>query len=292
VQARVAATLAAHAEALARAAGIDPTSPDVPFMDPAARQAATEAVAAAVLSTIDLPGFERQAIAATRAQARRRGTGPLGVLTAAAYRLSGRETAVADPDGYLLRWRERGPLTAAAETLRSALAGPIRSAAPLIRPVLAESVEPGRLRPGLEAAVDQAIIRRDRTVPSSRVWPVIGLLQTIATGALAVSVAWVVLWVLARPPVDSVTLPLLGVVPIPLVALLLALLAGYVLARSLGLHAGWVGRRWAAGLRRDITASVRQEVARRGLEPLDRLEAAKHQLWLAARDVLAARERR
>ncbi len=292
VRDRLAATLAAHARELAMGAGIDPASPAAPFLDPDARRAAVDDVSASVLRTIDLTTFQRQAVAATRAQARRRGTGPIGLLTSAVYRLSGREAVVADPDGFLLRWRDRGPLTAAAETLRNALTGSIRTASPLMRPALAASVDWSRLRPGLEAAVDSAIVRRERTLPSSRIWPVIGLLQTIATGALALSVAWVVLWVLARPPVDSVTLPLLGAVPVPFVALVLALLVGYVLARLLGLHAGWMGRRWAGRLQRDITATVREEIAEHGLAPLDRLEAARHSLWEATRDVLATRDRR
>jgi 50S ribosome-binding GTPase len=290
VRSRLAATATAHAQRLALAAGIDPDQPATPFLDPAARHAATEAVNAAVLRAIDLPALERQAVAATRAQARRRGTGPMGVLTSLVYRLSGREAQVADPDGFLVRWRERAPLAPAVEALRLALAGSLQAAAPAVRPALASTVEPARLRPSLEAAVDRAIARRERTLPSSRLWPVIGFLQTLATAATALSVAWIVLWVLARPPVDSVQLPVLGLVPMPFVALVVSLLVGYVLARSLGLHAGWVGRRWAGRLRREITAAVEREVAEHGLEPLDRLEAARRTLHEATRDVIAVRD--
>jgi hypothetical protein len=289
VRARLAATATAHAERLALAAGIDPGEVAAPFLDPAARQAATAAVTAAVLRAIDLPALERQAIATTRAQARRRGTGPMGVLTSLVYRVSGREAQVADPDGFLVHWRERAPLAPAVEALRLALAGSLQAAAPAVRPALASTVEPARLRPSLEAAVDRAIARRERTLPSSRIWPVIGFLQTLATAATALSVAWIVLWVLAHPPVDSVQLPVLGLVPMPFVALVASLLVGYVLARSLGLHAGWVGRRWAGRLRREITAAVEREVAEYGLEPLDRLEAARRTLGEATRDVIAAR---
>ncbi len=289
VRARVAATLAAHAERLARDAGIDPTVPVTPFLDPAARTTATEAVTSAVLRAIDLPALERQAIAATRAQARRRGTGPMGIVTSLVYRLSGRESRVADPDGFLVRWRDRAPLTPAVEALRLALAKPLAAAAPAVRPALAAAVEPARLRPSLEAAVDRAIARRERTLPSSRVWPMIGFLQTLATAATALSVAWVILWVLARPPVDSVDLPVLGRVPMPFVALVVSLLVGYLLARLLGLHAGWVGRRWAGRLRREVTDAVAREVTDHGLEPLDRLEGARRALWEATRDIIASR---
>ena len=291
VRARVAATIAAHAQGLAREAGIDPAGPAEPFLNLDARRTAIGAVTAAVLRAIDLPGLQRQAVAATRAQARRRGTGPIGSLTSLIYRLSGREAQVADPDGFLVRWRDRGPMTPAVESLRLALAEPIRAAAPGVRPALAAAVEPVQLRRNLEAAVDRAVARHDRTPPSSQVWTGIGFLQTLATAAIALSVAWTIVWLLARPAVDSADLPIIGRVPMPLVALTASLLVGYLLARFLGLHAGWIGRRWAARLRREVASEVEREVAEHGLEPLDRLETARQGLLEATRDVISADER-
>ena len=290
VRARVAATIAAHARGMARNAGIDAAAPVEPFLNLAARRTATDAVTAAVLRAIDLPALQRQAVAATRAQARRRGTGPIGSVTSLIYRLSGREAQVADPDGFLIRWRERGPLTPAVESLRLALVEPLRSAAPGVRPVLAAAVEPIQLRRNLEAAVDRAVARHDRTQPSSRVWTGIGFLQTVATAAIVLSVAWTIVWLIARPVVDSANLPVVGRVPMPLVALVASLLVGYLLARSLGVHAGWVGRRWAARLRSNIATEVAREVAVHGLEPLDRLETARRVLWAASRDVIFGHE--
>jgi hypothetical protein len=288
VRARLAATTASLGVGLATAAGIDLGDLERPFLDAAARTTATAAVSAAVLRAIDLPGLERQAVAATRARARARGTGPMGVLTSLVYRLSGREARAADPDGFLMRWRDRGSLAPAVEALRLALTEPLRAAAPAVRPALAATVEPAALQRGLEAAVDRAVNAHDRSVPSSRVWPVIGFLQTLATASIALSVAWTILWVLARPAVDSVEVPVLGPVPMPFVAVVVSLFIGYVLARVVGVHAGWVGRRWAARLRREVTKAVEREVAEHGLEPLDRLEAARHALWSSARDLLAA----
>jgi len=283
VRARLAATISSLGNGLARTAGIDPGGPERPFLDPSARRKATAAVTSAVLRAIDLPGLERQAVAATRARARARGTGPMGVITSLVYRFSGREAKVADPDGFLMRWRDRGSLAPAVEVLRQALGEPLRTAAPAVRPALAATVEPARLQRGLEGAVDRAIAGHDRTVPSSRLWPVIGFLQTIATVAIALSVAWTIVWVLARPPVDSVDVPVIGVVPMPFVAVVVSLFVGYLLARVVGLHAGWIGRRWAGRLRREIAASVEREIADRGFEPLDRLEAARQALWASAR---------
>ena len=99
--------------------------------------------------------------------------------------------------------------------------------------------------------------------------------------AIAVSAAWVVLWILARPAVDSVDLPLIGTVPIPFVALIASILVGYVLARGLGVHAGWLGRRWAHRVRDRVAASVRREVTERGLGPIDALEDARKRLATA-----------
>ncbi|HYU48745.1 MAG TPA: GTPase [Candidatus Limnocylindria bacterium] len=283
VRDRLLATIVATLDGLARQAGIDPLTPAEPFLGPGPRRAAIEAASSAVTRALDLPALERQAVAATRARARARGTGPIGLVTSTIYRLSGREAQVADPDRYLVEWREHGSLAAAVDALRQALTEPIRTAAPAVRPTLAASVEPTGIRRSLERAVDTAIGRQERAVPSSRIWPLIGLLQTVATWAIVLSVAWIVVWILARPPVGSVDVPVLGPIPMPLAALVVSLVAGYALARILGLHAGWVGRRWAAHLRREITAAVERELTDRALEPLDRLEAARHELWSATR---------
>jgi hypothetical protein len=218
-------------------------------------------------------------VAATRARARARGTGPIGKLTSLIYRASGRDTKVADPTGHLLRWRDRAPLSPAVESLRSALGGALSTAAPAVRPALAATAEPAPLRQGLERAVDRAIAGLERLeAPTSRWWSVLGALQTLATIAIAVSAAWVVVWILARPIVDTVEFPVIGSVPMPFAALLVSLLVGYLLARLLGLHAGWVGRRWAGRVRSRVADAVRAEVTQRGLAPIDRLEEARQRL--------------
>ena len=283
VRARLLASMVNAIDRLAMVAGVDSGVAARPFLDPGVRRTAIDGVAKEVLRAIDLPGLERQAVAATRARAQSRGTGPLGLITSAVYRLSGREARVADPGGYLVRWRDRGPLGPAVERLRTALVEPIRQASPAVRPALAASVAPDRLRDGLAASVDRAVARHDRSVPTSRVWPLLGALQTIATAAVVLSVVWIVIWILARPPVDSVQVPVVGSLPAPLVALALSLVAGYVIARLLGLHAGWVGRRWAGQLRAGVAAAVTQQVEEHALAGLDALEAARRALWSVAR---------
>ncbi|MEO5885899.1 MAG: GTPase [Candidatus Limnocylindrales bacterium] len=282
VRARVAATAVDLAHGLARDAGIDPARSATPFLDEVARAAAIEEATSAVLRAVDLPGLERQAEAATRALARARGTGPVGRLTSLLYRASGRATRVADPDGFLVRWRERGPLSPAVEVLREALARPLRAASPALRQVLAAALEPTELRRGLERAVDRAISGLGPLAPpTSRWWSVIGFLQTLATAGIALSAAWVVIWILGGPPASSVQVPVLGSVPSPFASLVGFLAAGYLLARLLGAHAGWVGRRWAQRLRDRVAATVQTEVSQRGLLPLDTLEDARLRLWTA-----------
>jgi energy-coupling factor transporter ATP-binding protein EcfA2 len=287
VRARVAATVTDVARQLALDAGIDPAGSARPFLDPATRTKAVEEAIRATLRSVDLEGLERQAVAATRARARARGTGPIGRLTALVYQLSGRETKVADPNGYLARWRERASVTPAVEALRGALGSSLADATPAVRPTLAAALEPGELRAGLERSVGRAIGGLDRLeAPTSRVWSLFGLLQTLATLAIALSAAWVVVWILARPPVDSVELPVLGTLPIPFVALVVAILVGYLLARGLGIHAGWVGRAWARRVRDRVVASVRREITERGLAPLDALEDARRRLSTAVASLL------
>lgn len=287
VRARVAATAVELANGLAHQAGVDPTRPAMPYLDAKARATAIEEATAAALRAVDLPGLERQAIAATRARARARGTGPVGHLTSLLYRAFGRDTQVADPEGFLVRWRDRGPLAPAVEAIRSALAVPLRTASPGVRGVLAAALEPTELRRGLERAVDRSIgSLGPLEPPTSRWWSVIGFLQTLATAGIALSAAWVVIWILGAPTTTSVQVPVLGPIPSPFASLVVFVIAGYVLARLLGLHAGWLGRRWAGRLRDRVAATVRAEVSERGLAPLDALESARLRLWTATSTLL------
>jgi hypothetical protein len=286
VRDRIVATVSESIVRLAREAGVDPTRPARPFLPSTARRSASQAVTFAVLRQLGMAALEAQAINATRARARSRGTGPLGLVTSTIYRLSGRESAVADPNRYLVRWREHGPMAPAVDAARRALVGPVKAAPPAVRPVLAASVEPASLDRRLSIAVDRAVGRGDWRVPSSRLWSVIGVLQTIATAGIVLSAAWLAIWILARPPVESLVLPVLGPLPMPFVVLVLSLIAGYALARFLGWHAGWVGHRWAAQLRSEIEEAVEREMTAGAFEQLDALEEAREALWRTARQVV------
>jgi hypothetical protein len=285
VRARVVTAIAAAVTSLAQAAGVDPTTGARPLIDGAARRATSDRVVGELLRVVDLPAAERQAVAATRARARSRGAGPLAGITSRIYRWSGRQARVADPAAYLSRWRERGSLAPAVEVLRNATEAPLRVSPPATRAALATSVEPNTLGTSLARAVDRALAARSGAVPSSRIWPLIGLLQTLATFALIFSAVWVVLWVLVKFPANSIVVPGLGLLPMPFIALVAALLAGYVIARLLGSHAGWLGRRWARRLAQEVRERVEREVETSAFAALDRVEAARRALWNAARGV-------
>jgi hypothetical protein len=285
VRARLVASIRDAVLALARAAGIDPDGPARPLLGGDARRRAVEGATAALLRIVDLPRLERQAMGATRARARARGAGPLGGITSLIYRWSGRQSRVADPVAFVARWRDRGPLGPAVEPIRAAFDEPLRTSPSGTRQLLTRAVAADRVERDLGAAVDRAVAMRGDEVPSSRVWPVIGLLQTAATLALVVTAIWVVLWVFVKFPVDSIVLPVVGQAPAPFVLLIVVLAVGYLLARLLGLHAGWVGRRWARRLAAEVQANVEREVANRAFAAVDAIETERRALWAAARGI-------
>ena len=92
------------------------------------RERALTSVTRGTLALVDIGGLERQAVAATRFAARRRGAGPLRHVTSAVYRLAGRDRAAADPAGFLNRWRLRGSLAPAVEPLREIIASSLPAA--------------------------------------------------------------------------------------------------------------------------------------------------------------------
>jgi len=135
-----------------------------------------------------------------------------------------------------------------------------------------------------------ALLRQpDMEPPSSWLWRLLGLLQSIDTLVLIVAAAWIVIWILAHPVVGTVDLPVVGPIPTPLVLLVAGLVAGYLLARVLSLHAGWVGRRWARRVATDVRQAVERAVATDAFAAIDRLEAARSSLGNALRDASTAK---
>jgi hypothetical protein len=151
-----------------------------------------------------------------------------------------------------------------------------------LRPILAAEADAAAVERQLGEAIDAAVARRAAVVPSSRLWPVLGAFQTVASAAVVLAIAWFAILVLFRPPVDTVEVPVLGPVPMPLAILAVALLAAWLLARLLSAHAGWVARRWARALGADVRASIEAAVASTAFAGVDRLDAARRRLAAAA----------
>lgn len=289
VAGRLASATLEAVESLARAAGAWGETGRRPLIDSERRGRALDATVAEVLRVVDLRGAERQAVAATRAAARPRGAGPLGGLTAFVYRASGRERRLADPGVYLAGWRGRGSMTRAAGPVREAVLEAIPGTPSALRPSLAAAAEPGALEGRLGAALDRAVAAQPSLrPPTSPLWTLLGLGQTVTLAAIVLGLAWIVLWVLLRPPVDVVVVPLLGRVPMPFALLAAGLASGFVLARLLALHAGFVGRRWAARLADHVRQGVEAAVDGEAFAEVDRVEAARRALWVAGREAEAA----
>ena len=128
----------------------------------------------------------------------------------------------------------------------------------------------------------------DLRPPTSKLWTLLGLGQTLNLALLVFAVAWIVLWVLLRPPVGSVDVPILGPIPVPFALLAVGLVIGFVLARLLALHAGFVGRRWAGRLADSLRSQVETAIGDEAFAAVDRIEVARRALWVAAREADAA----
>lgn len=277
VVSRVAAEVKNSVRGLAADAGVlDGRA--VPLIEPARRERAIAGVAKGALAVVDVAGLERQAVAATRFAARRRGAGPLRHVTSAVYRLIGRARKAADPAGFVTRWRLRGSLAPAVEPLRELVASTVPAVPAPLRGPLASLAAPATLESRLGEAIDRAVDAEAKNfrVPTSWLWSVIGALQYVVAAVLLFSALWLAMLFSVRAvSVGTVALPYLGPVPTPLVLLAAALVAGYVLARLLQLHAGWLGRRWARSVGARVRGEVSARIADDILLPLEQLDASR-----------------
>ncbi|HUQ42684.1 MAG TPA: GTPase, partial [Candidatus Limnocylindrales bacterium] len=287
----VAATLGAGARdatrEMARRAGVEDGNA-APLVDPERRERAMKDVARGALAVIDIRGLERQAVAATRLAARPRGAGPLGLLTSAIYRLSGRARVAADPAGYLRRWQSRGSLAPALEPLRGLLQAALPGVPVALRGRIAELSTPDVVERRLSDAVDRTLqdAAADFRAPSSFVWAVIGFGQDLVMGLLIFAALWFAsLFVLDQPATGSVIVPVLGPIPAPVALLAGVLLAGFRLAQLLRMHAGGLGRRWARRIATLITRDVNVRASETILLPLEQLDRSREQLARAVASV-------
>ncbi|HZA84192.1 MAG TPA: hypothetical protein VFC13_22415, partial [Actinomycetes bacterium] len=122
--------------------------------------------------------------------------------------------------------------------------------------------------------------------PRSFLWPLIGVLQTLATVAVAAGLLWyLTLYLAGRADADLPDLPTVADVPLPLVLVVGGILAGWLLARLLSASARRAGRRWADRLTGDLDGAVTREVEAALSEPLAELEAARSELLVRLSDL-------
>ena len=113
-------------------------------------------------------------------------------------------------------------------------------------------------------------------MPTSALWSVIGAGQYAVTAVLIFSALWFAsLFVIHDVPVNAIAIPYLGPVPTPVALLAAGLLAGYILATLLRLHAGWLGGRWAKRAGARITGEVSRQIADDLLVPLKQFDASR-----------------
>ncbi|MBA2253483.1 MAG: 50S ribosome-binding GTPase [Chloroflexi bacterium] len=269
---------------LAVRAGVAGTGPLEPLVDVARRARTLEAIVGEAVALLDLPGLERQAVAATRQASRPSGGGPIGQVTSRLYRWSGRASVVADPAGFLRRWRERGTLTRTLTPLRELVAETLPRVPAVARPAVAALGEGALVQARVSAGIDRAVTSpaADFDAPTSRLWPLVGLLQYVATGAIVVGALWLLAIWLGAGPSSTADVPLLGAVPLPVLLIVGGVVAGTLLGRVVAVHAAWIGRRWARRLRETVHRELRTRLADT-FAPLDVIEAARTRLDTAAR---------
>jgi hypothetical protein len=133
----------------------------------------------------------------------------------------------------------------------------------------------------LAGAIDRSIGGPEAQfdVPSSRLWPLLGIAQLVATAAVALAVVWLLAAIVVGGVSGSVDVPILGPMPTPVVLLAGGLVTWFLLNRLLRWHAGWLGRRWASDLTADVRREVEAAVTASVLRPLDAYESARRELW-------------
>jgi hypothetical protein len=289
VNARLLRTAAEATRALASAAGVDGPGPPTPLVPADRRAHAVSASQAAILDLVDLAGLRSQATTASRGAARSVGGGVLGLLRSTLERGTGIRASRADPDGFLRRWRERGSLDRPIAPIRHLLLEAVAALPLPTRASLLEDVEPGAISDRLARSVDGVISSPEIAFPrpGSRLWPIAGAGQLVATAALVAGVVWLVALFASRgaAPTASVELPILGPLPMPAVLIMGGLLASFLLARLLHWHAGRLGRRWATATGRAISMEVAVVLDGTLARLMAGVDGPRHTLWSALRSI-------
>jgi hypothetical protein len=295
---RLAADCRQRGVELARLAGLDGQDAGRPLVGDSARRDARERAVAAARSAVDVEGVRRACRRRTLAEARAAGAGPLGRLLAVVARARGAgergpgSARSIDPVAYARAWRGRSTLSRTVNPVHDLLRRAATAAPPALRAEVMGLAKPDRLEERLTEAIDGAVTRGTvdhARPPRSWLWPLIGVLQTLATVAVAAGLLWyLTLYLAGRAQADLPDLPTFRDVPVPLLLVVGGVLVGWLLARLLGASARRAGRRWADRLTGDLDGGVTREVEAAISEPLAELEAARSELLVRLSDLRAS----
>lgn len=270
----------AHAT-LARAVGVG-AGPHTPLLADARREAALREAVDGALLIVDPPGVSQQVQAAVLNRARRSGGSLLGRAVVLLGSMTGQGRRNADPEAYLRDWRRRGSLGRVLNPVHAALVEASQGVPATTRPAILRALGADDTEAAVTRALDGVV--RDATselrVPSSWLWPVIGVIQLMGGAVFVLAVAWYVTLFVSGGgvPVGTLEVPLLGPVPLPLVLLAGSVVGSAVIGFGLSLHAGWIGRRIGRRLADRVRAAVTSEIESAGMSGLSRVEAVRRQL--------------
>jgi 50S ribosome-binding GTPase len=295
---RVAADCLAAGEALGRAGGLAGPDAGRPLVGDAAARAAHQRALHAARAAVDVEGVRRACQRRARAEARARGAGPFGRLQAGVSRLRGggergpASDRSVDPAAYARGWRSRASLSRTVNPVNDLVRQAATAAPPALRPRVMALARPDRLEERLGDAIDQAVAQaavEHAEPPRSLLWPLVGLLQVVATGALVAGLLWyLTLYLAGQARADLPDLPTVRDVPLPLLLVVGGAAAAFLLSRLLAASARRTGRRWADRLVGELDLAVGRELERAIGEPLGGLEAARAELLVRLSDLRAA----
>lgn len=268
-------------ERVAKAAGLDHDGyrPLISLQD---RQAAVDRAVEGAMTIVDPAGVARQVEAAVLHRARRQGGSLLARIVVLLSYITGRRQRQADPVAFLSDWRRRGTLGHVLNPVRAALVAasglvPAASRRGILTTLGAEEAEAALTR-----ALDQSTreAAADLKIKGSWLWVVVGTLQLAAAAILLFAIAWY-LTIIFGPGdllVDTVDLPYLGPVPMPLVLLTGSLALSLLLGFLLTLHARWIGRRLGRKVKMRVAGALEEAVSAGGFAGLDRVEEARRRI--------------
>lgn len=265
--------------ALGSAVGIGPDRGAAPLLSPERLAAAATDATAGALAIVDPDGLARQIRGAVMGRARRSGGSLLGRAVALLAWLTGQQRRAADPAAYLRDWRRRGTLGRVVNPVRAALVDAAAEVPPRVRPALLSALGADAVDESVGAVLDRATgeAAAELRIPGSWAWPVVGAAQLAIGAVFLFALAWYVTLFVAggAVPVGTVDAPLVGPLPMPLALLVGSIAASALLGWLVGLHAGWIGRRLADGVRRRTETAVREAVTEVGFGGLRRVESAR-----------------